>query len=244
MSTYKTVRSAVELLNLIDSELDDVVGLAPPQGNPLVIPAYGRIYDLPLGKVVGFIFQSLGLLDGFKDAASSNSPDADILLYARECEPKLGLGSDQAGTIFLAQIILLKTLESISLFHESIHKLLSKAAEGDDEALLKAVYVDPNVLQSDVVAQRIATASINDDGAFFNNLSKAIKKSRPIRPREHLDEVRLMLAIVEECQGLDSVSDAELTEWATEFGLYPVNSDALQAVRRQRQKHQKVTSHQ
>ena len=164
--------------------------------------------------------------------------------FAKVAKPKLDIETDKVWPVLCAWLVLWKNLECISMFHVSLHALVLQVTDGDDEALFRAVYIDPSVLQSESVARRISTAVVTEDGQFFEKLSKAVKKSRPTRPREHLDDVRLMLALVDESDGLDSVPDSALTDWATELDLYPVDGDALQAVRRQRQKHQKATNHQ
>jgi hypothetical protein len=244
VSQCDDVRGVLSLLSSLGDEVEGLLeGLPQPDGD-VSFPAYGRLYDLPLGKVIGYIFQSFGVLDLFAVAASSDSPQLNLLRSAQSADLSLHIEPEDAGTLLLAWLVLMKNLEAISIFHLPVSALLSKAAEGDDEALFKAVYIDQSVLQTDVVGRRVSNAVLNDDGAFFDNLSKAIKRTRPARPKEPLDEVRLMLALVDECKGLSSVTDSDLTYWATEFNLYPVDGDALQAIRRQRQKYQKVTSHQ
>lgn len=228
----------------MEDEFESLFEGLPDEPGPLAFPAYGRIYDIPLGKVTGYIFREFGLLDSFLEAANSEDPHSGVVEFAKYAEPRLDIDANKVWPVLCAWLVLWKNLECISIFHVSLHTLVSRVTDGDDEALFKAVFIDPSVLQSERIAQRISTAVITDDGEFFEKLSKAVKKSRPIRPREHLDDVRLMLALVDDSDGLDSVADSALTDWATELGLYPVDGDALQAVRRQRQKHQKATNHQ
>jgi hypothetical protein len=244
MSARENIQGVFELFTLMESEIERLLEDLPDDQGPAGFPAYGRIYDIPVGRVTGFIFDSFGLLEKFSEIAQGAHPRAGIIEYAKVAEPSLDVDVEKLWPILCAWYVLMKNLECISLFHVSIQTLVSRVAAGDDEALFNAVFCDPSVLQSETVAQRVSTAVVADDGQFFEKLSKAIKKSRPVRPREHLDEVRMMLALVDESDGLDSVSDATLANWATQLDLYPVDSDALQAVRRQRQKHQKATSHQ
>lgn len=244
MSTYENLQGAFGLFEQICSESGEL-GLGDfSEARDVVIPAYGQMYDLPLPQIVGFLFQTFGLKDDLIEASKADDPQRAIVELAKNAQPNSDIDKDLVFPTLCAWIVLVKNLESLSLFHLSINELVQRIPDGDDEVLFKAVFADPCALQSSVVAQRIATAAFQEEGEFFEKLSKAIKKSRPTRPREHLDDVRLMLALVDDVESLTSVADADLTEWATDLGLYPVDNDALQAIRRQRQKRQKATSHQ
>ena len=65
MGTHENVGGVFELLSLMADEFESLSEGLPDETGPLAFPAYGRIYDIPLGKVTGFIFQSFGLLDSF-----------------------------------------------------------------------------------------------------------------------------------------------------------------------------------
>jgi hypothetical protein len=244
MAMYENLRGAFGLLEKICSEADEC-GLGDFSEVPIgAIPVYGQMYDLPLAQIVGFLFQTFGLKDELIAASKADDPQRAIVELAENAEPSGDIDEKLIYPTLCAWIVLVRNLESLSLFHLTVNDLVQRISGGDDEALFNAVFVDPCALQSIVVSQRIARASFQEEGEFFEKLSKAIKRSRPTRPREHLDEVRLMLALVDGVESLAPATDADLAQWATDLGLYPVDSDSLQAIRRQRQKRQKVTSHQ
>lgn len=228
---------------MIAEELDEFVCEMPERQEHPQIPSYGRIYEIPFGKIIGYVFQTCGLLDEFTVLARSDNPHGEMVKFAKSAEPTVEIKPENVWPLLCAWVAMIKTLESISVFGSSMHKLITEAKAGDDEALFKAIHIDRSVLHSDVAARRVSTAEVCDDRKFFEKLSLTVKRSRPTRPKKHLNEVRLLLAVVDEMVGLESVPASDLTNWATEFELYPVDADALQAITRQKRKFQKLSSH-
>lgn len=244
MNIYKNVEGVFALIEAMLTEMDSIaIDLERPEQN-IKVPGYGKVYELPVGQLAAFIFQSFGLWDRVVQISKSDDPNAALLALAQEDLPVVDVESALTWPVLAAFVVLMANLEVMSLFHVWMNDLVARVGDGDDDALFQAVFVDPSVMQTGAVGSRISTASLNDDRSFFDRLSKALTKTKPSRPKEHLDETRILLEVLDEAGQLKSMTNAELTEWATNLGLYPVDGDALQAIRRLRQKRVKAKNHQ
>jgi hypothetical protein len=123
----------------------------------------------------------------------------------------------------------------------SMSELLQRVEAGDDDALFRAVLIDASVLHAKAVADRVCTASMYDDRSFFHSLAKAITRTKPTRPKPHLDETRLLMVILDDAGELETMTDSEITDWAVnKIGVYPGSGDPLSAIRDQRRKRDKA----
>jgi len=115
---------------------------------------------------------------------------------------------------------------AMEMFNQSMDELLSQVAAGSDEALFKAVLVDPAVMASPVVQGRIATGALMDDKGFFMALSKALTKAKPRRPAEKYDPIRYLVGVLDETGVLDNFAWDDICEIFVEhLGLYPHDSE-------------------
>lgn len=115
---------------------------------------------------------------------------------------------------------------AMDMFNQSMDELLSQVAAGSDEALFKAVLVDPAVMASPVVQGRIATGALMDDKGFFMALSKALTKTKPRRPAEKYDPIRYLVGVLDETGVLDNFAWDDICEIFVEhLGLYPHDSE-------------------
>ncbi|MBG57060.1 MAG: hypothetical protein CMK46_02090 [Porticoccus sp.] len=115
---------------------------------------------------------------------------------------------------------------AMDMFNQSMDELLSQAAAGSDEALFKAVLVDPAVMASPVVQGRIATGALMDDKGFFLALSKALTKAKPRRPAEKYDPIRYLVGVLDETGVLDNFAWDDICEIFVEhLGLYSHDSE-------------------
>jgi len=156
---------------------------------------------------------------------------------ARVAEPEFDIEADDSLVTFVAMTVLLTNMESMALFHMPVSGLLERVSNGDDDALFQAVILDASVLHAKPIADRISTAAFYDDRSFFNRLSKAITKTKPARPKGHLDETRLLMQFLDDAGLLEKMSDAKLTDMAVnKVGVYPATGDPESAIRDQRRK--------
>ena len=117
-------------------------------------------------------------------------------------------------------------LRAFDLYNRSIDQLLAKARAGDDEALFKAVRVDPAVLGAFTAQSRLAQAALVGDQAFFDSLAKALTGAKPRRPKADYDPIRDLYGTLEDLGALEGLTQDELCEiFIDHLGLYPHDSD-------------------
>ncbi len=205
------------------------------------VNAYGELYELPLQQVAGYIFQRAGLLEAAKIASQESDPQLAIMEMAESEDPVFDINRENAAVTIVAMIVLFTHLESMMRYSMPVSGLLERVAAGDDQRLFEAVVLDAAVLSAKPIANRIALASLNDDRPFFDRLAKALTRTKPVRPKPHLDETRVLMQLFEDAGVLAEMSDAELTEWAVNIvGVYPDSKDPQSAIRDQRRKRDRI----
>ncbi len=117
-------------------------------------------------------------------------------------------------------------LRAFDLYNRSIDQLLAEVRAGDDEALFKAVRVDPAVLGAFTAQSRLAQAALVGDQAFFDSLAKALTGAKPRRPKADYDPIRDLYGTLEDLGALEGLTQDELCEiFIDHLGLYPHDSD-------------------
>lgn len=110
--------------------------------------AWGAMYDLPIEEHIACFFVIAGLLTPLTEAAKSENPIAK--LYELDDHPDYQEWSGGEGGYFKPQQLLgtlcslLGTLDSVVLYGFYLNELIAMSFnEGNDDALLKAIRVDP-----------------------------------------------------------------------------------------------------
>jgi hypothetical protein len=136
------------------------------------------------------------------------------------------VAEDNEGLFMLMTIAWQGHIRAMDMFNQSMDELLNQAVAGSDDALFKAVLVDPAVMASSVVQGRIAKGALMDDNGFFVALSKALIKAKPRRPAEKYDPIRYLLGVLDETGILDSFTWEDIHDIFVEhLGLYPHDSE-------------------
>lgn len=237
MGTEKNVQALFGLMGQMAEEMELLSKELPDPPTEFRVRCYGALYREPITKIAAFLFQKAGLWDAVVSAARSSDPNASIIALAQTAVPAEKLSGEDAYLSCIACVVLLVNLDAIATFGFPMAELLAKVEDGDDQALFRAVYLDASVVQAQPVADRISSAALLDDRRFFDSLGKALTRTKPSRPKPHLDGVRLLMNILEDAGELPRMSDAELTEWAVnKIGVLPSSGDPFSAVRDQRRK--------
>jgi hypothetical protein len=237
MSLEEQTTEFFSLLGELITGFEDVLDLEQELPTDFKIGSYGELYELSVPQIAAYLFKQAGLLDAANAAATKPDPQLAMLEMARSAEPNLELTPENAALSMAAMIILFVNLESMMLHAMPVSGLLERVSAGDDKALFEAVVLDASILSTKPVADRIATAAIHDDRPFFDSLAKAITRTKPVRPRPHLDGTRMLMQLFDDAGVLEDMSDSELTEWAVNrVGVYPDSKDPHSAIRNQRRK--------
>jgi len=217
--------------------IEDVVGLDQKLPPDFEIFSYGELYELPLHQIAGYLLKRAGLSESAEAASKEPDPQLAMMEIARSADPKFDITRENAHVTFVALIILFTNIESMMRYSMPVSELLERVSAGDDKALFEVVVLDASILSAKPVANRIATAAMHDDRPFFDTLAKAITRTKPVRPRPHLDGTRILMQLFEDAGVLEDMSDSELAEWAVNrVGVYPDSKDPYSAIRNQRRK--------
>jgi len=190
-------------------------------------PPWSHFYELPFSITVSVIILGFDLAEEFKRIANSADSLQEIIYFIGNLPDK----SDQMKSLSDEdRLFLLSTIRaflyqflSINMHGRSLSDLVKIAKEGNDEALFDAVMVDNSVISTPSIARRIQKAQAVNNTDFKNKLARAIsdKKPKRHRPNNADDDLRFMLALLDEQFGFSSST-------ITREKLYDLLSDNLQ----------------
>jgi hypothetical protein len=113
-------------------------------------------------------------------------------------------------------------LVCFAAYRTDIHTLLREAREGHKGSLFMAINIDQSVISSDTASKFIARAQLENDGDFFDSLSKAIKGGYPKKPSEKYALLNFFTYLVEDAVGCEPIDYETLHTLFTEkIPLYP-----------------------
>lgn len=191
------------------------------------IGSWGWLYNKPANQLLNEMTTLTGKrLDSILPSSKvmSQEPLHDQTLASMY--QGIDVAEDNEGLLMLMTIAWQGHSRAIDMFNQSMDELLNQAAAGSDDALFKAVLVDPAVMASVVVQGRIAQGALMDDNGFFKALSKALTKTKPKRPAEKYDPIRYLIGVLDETSILDDFSWDDICEiFVEQLGLYPHDSE-------------------
>ena len=115
--------------------------------------------------------------------------------------------------------VLLKSIESIQYFSQSMGELVLKAAAGDDESMIRAVSIDPTVLNCAPIAHRFSLAVISGDRKLLRRISKAF--GGPHKGKMPNRTLRYVERVLAESGAFEAASRSHIFDVvATKLGLY------------------------
>lgn len=213
-----------------EKELDEVVQEKKDKFPPLLehSPPWSHLYEMPYNHLLALFLITTGLSDAFV-TASSNSPSMPELFDKFE-ELTSNIEDDtehaevtdiELSSILTMLMAIMGNVSCIRMYSTTLNGLIEKVREGNDEALFDAVLVDRVALSSPTIARRIQMAHMLGDESFFDSLSKAVKKTRPRRPLQVLDDTRYMIEALDEIHGLADIPHEDLFDFlANDLEVY------------------------
>ncbi len=241
------IRQFCELLKMIKTFFyDDIKGFLSPNNKKAkeiirLLPPWGGFYELPeeqFFQMFGQMQVQIGL------AITPIDLDAPPLQVISEAKRRLKDGLDEESRARIREIeeekrpqtlpfffAMLGQLKCLSMFGMSMHHLL-ELAKDSDEALFRAVLVDSAVIETSVTAQRIKLAEAMRESNFLEELALSLSKSKAHR-HKRLDDMRAIMAFVENNIGLDTLTDDDLViVFQRDLGLIgEKNGDSLDAIK-------------
>ena len=204
---------------------------------------WGSLYALPVTRFLAVVLWAFDALDDLLLCAETANPQGATIEFLESFEiPDIEEGDleHEAYGVFLSLVCAVTgNAQSLLQYGEFLNDLVQRVGEGDDDALFRAIRIDPLAIQAWPIAGRIGMAHLLDDRAFLDKLGKAITRTKPIRPKAQYDDLRLALALLEEARGLDQMSADELDCLLIDcLELYPdTGRDAVAGLRAHIRKH-------
>jgi len=210
-------------------DFDDLVSELPEDLSSVldVLPPWSYFYELPENNMAALFLHSI--ISTEKVQALIKSSDVNQALFdlgGSELDPDGLLNLDEAEDMALLLSITMAyvfNLQAYKMGKTSINALITKVREGNDDALMEAVYVDRMALACPSIAKRIARATLDGDEDFFVLLSKSITKTRPKKPPDlKYNSLRFGLELLEQAKGLDNIPyEDQFKLLVEEHQLYP-----------------------
>jgi hypothetical protein len=228
-SEIRRLYSNLHKANLNREELTAIVNENTQKIADLLEPScpWSFWYDRPLNHLFLIFFTCTGMLDEITRICRSNHPDSEILDYM-DSEPDIDsedeYDDEERAFISALGVAIFNQVLSLSIFGEYINSMVQRAKDGDDNALFDAILVDRSVLATPSIAKRIQIADLTKDESFFNQLAKAITRTRPRRPSPEYDDARFMITALDECKSFSAKNNEELHKLIVDnLELYPSN---------------------
>ena len=115
--------------------------------------------------------------------------------------------------------VLLKSIEAIQYYSLSMDELVAKASMGNEDALVRAVSIDPTVLNCPPIAHRFSLAVVSGDKKLLRRISKAFQG--PHKGKLPNRQLRYVQRILDEAGAFQSATRSHIFEVvATKLGLY------------------------
>jgi hypothetical protein len=125
---------------------------------------------------------------------------------------------------------LLRSLQCLMAYGCYLNELVAVARSGGrrgDQAIFKAIRIDPTIVGAPTVLARISQATLEDDKGFLKSMKKAINGGLAKQAQANADRIRLVLQVLQE-SGAGSLSNDALHKlFVEELKLYaaPAKSD-------------------
>ncbi len=196
--------------------------LAPDQ----YTPRWYKLYESSLNEVTASLISLLLMENEVLNAVTTEDPQQYMIdLLSSDYESPLDVDSvdpEKIAHLIAHMICLVMHGICVAAYRVDLNKLLDEGLNGHKDSFLKAVNIDPCVLNTETATKIIAKAVMEEDGFFFDNLSKAVKGSYPKGASVKYPLLNFFIYLIEDAAGENSIDKKELHKLFTEqISLYP-----------------------
>ena len=184
-------------------------------------------FELPYTTLLTVVLSEYGLLETMLEIANSDDPNQSALDLFESIQNESDYNTEEEPDEDIIAIILslhsavISNLNCRKMFGLDLNDLVAKAKDSD-ENLFDAILVDPSVISTYVASKRIHLASLENDRDFFNQLSKALTKTRPRRPEEIYDDTRVIFSVLEDMKSFRGMKLDDLYDLVNrDLKVYP-----------------------
>ena len=228
------LESTLSLLPMLEkarAELSIQLNESTEKAKPFLMPglAWADLHEHPIAVQMAIYFEVTGLTEYMASVSKAEDPFSELMkLDAHPDYQDWNGGTDQKyGPQHLLGVLLalLGSIESLVLYGYYISELLVQFREGgNDDALFKAIRVDPTIVGAKVVRHRLARAAATNETLFFAKLLAALKGKSGKQAR-YLSKFRFLMQVLAE-QGQGELPTAEVRSLAIRLVTYADNPNA------------------
>jgi len=202
--------------------------------------AWSWCYEFTLVKHIMLLIIAMGQEKQLLEHAKSLDYDKIINEWAySEIDIEEGKFSKDLDDTYRASLFfaLQRSIESLETYNKSLNALVADVGCGIDSALFHAIRLDHSAISNPTIASRITRAELEDDKKFFKKLTNALD-GRPKKTWSYYKDLRVILALLEETETLDSLSSQEAYQlFCIDLKIYPTSGkDPARSLQRYIQK--------
>jgi hypothetical protein len=164
--------------------------------------SWSLAYEFDYVIMVGALVWIVGEQAAVDRILGAEDRHEEVLKMAEE-DPVEPIARAKAAKVLWATALLMaliKSTECLTLYSVTINELVSRAGEGDAEALFKAVRVDPSVLTCPSIGSQLSLAVMRRDRKFLRRLKAAL--DGPHKGRKPYRKLRFTGLVLEESGAL------------------------------------------
>jgi hypothetical protein len=137
--------------------------------------SWAEAYELRYVEVCAALILLIAQPEEVQGLAQAEDKNEFLLRKAEEepDAPVQRVKARKALLVFGLLISLMKSADSLSLYSVTMNELVSRARSGDQEAMLRAIRIDPSVLTAPSVAHQLSHAVLRRDRRFLQRIKKA-----------------------------------------------------------------------
>jgi hypothetical protein len=210
---------------------------------------WAALYSRPHVEIAVTFLKMIDLLDPLIDAAKSEDKEQAIISLLNNLmdddldetyERLERFTQDEKGICLALFFATMKNVDALAAFGKTMDQLVAEASF-DNEALFDAVLIDRTVTSHPIIAKKISMAEMIDDKGFMTDLANSVSRQRT-RRRQHLDESRIMIELINDVFGLDSFTYEQIAETLVDdLQIFPdTGKDPVDAVKKNIQKRNKI----
>jgi len=184
-------------------------------------------YDIPYKTMLACFLAITNLLDDVINISKQPNPEElmlDLLESGITLDDEDLSEEEQAVLASLGMAIFIQ-VDALSVFSEPINNLVQRFKDGDDQVLFDAILIDRTVISTPSVAKRLQIAQLMNDESFFQQIAKAITRTRARKPNKKFNDLRFVMVAIKEHSCYAATSKDELYKLvADELELYPADT--------------------
>jgi hypothetical protein len=200
-------------------------------------PSWSHLYELPIKQHIAKVFENLGqseMLIKVAKAPRQLQMAATVIDELDQDESELSPEEKEElrprmGAILGLVISVIRSLHCLMAYGVYLNDLVAQVRQGGpkgDQALFKAVRIDPTTITAPSLNSRFSRAVLEDDQAFIKSVKGAINGSLSKQRQANADLIRLILQVLQEV-GVERLSDDELHDlFVKELNLYAATAKA------------------